>query len=100
MRPRSNWTPAIVSNRADRTGRETNVNVSDVATPGPSFAAFYVAFLDNRDGLSADTSNASDPTIQRQADRRFAIGVAFALALPVLIGLGVYIVMTIGLRAS
>ena len=100
MRPRSNWTPVIVSNRADRTERETTVSVVDVAALAPDFTALHVTYLNNGDGLSADASNALDRTIQRQADLRFAIGVVIALALPVLIGIGVYIAMTGALRAS
>lgn len=99
MRPRSNWTPVVVSNRADRKPGAKD-SLGDVAAPGPDFTALHVTYLNNGDELSAGGSNAVDRTIQRQADLRFAIGVAIALALPVLIGIGVYIAMTGALRTS
>ncbi len=105
MRPRSNWTPAIVSNREDRTRREaarreTRVGLVDVPASGPNFTALQDTYLNDGDGFSGDPSNGLDRTIQRRADVRFAIAVAVALTLPALIGIGVYIAMTRALGAN
>jgi hypothetical protein len=96
---RANWTPAIVSNRADRTGGQTKVSEADGAMPGPAFSALHVTYLDNADGSSEDTSKVLNRKVQRQADLRFTIAVAIALVLPVFIGIGVYIATTAILRA-
>jgi hypothetical protein len=95
---RANWTPAIVSNRADRTEGETKVSEADGAIPGPAFSALHVTYLDSADGSSE--SKVLDRKIQRQVDLRFTIAVVLALALPVVIGIGCYIVTTAILRAS
>jgi len=100
MKRRSNWKLAIVSNRADRKDEATRVGEAGGAIPGPAFSALNATYLDSSDGSSGDTSKVSDRKIQRQADLRFTIGVAFALALPVLVGMGVYIATTALLRAS
>jgi hypothetical protein len=99
MKRRSNWTPAIVSNLADRAGGGTKVSEADGAIPGPALSALNVTYLGNADG-PPEESKALDRKIHRQADLRFAIVVAFVLALPVLIGMGVYIATTSILRAS
>jgi|SRR5258706_10946378 hypothetical protein len=102
MKTRSNWTPVIVSDPADRIERtdgETKVSEVDGSIPEPAFSALNVTYLDDADE-SSDTSKVSDRKIQSQADLRFAVWVAFALFVPVLIALSVYIAMTALLRAS
>jgi hypothetical protein len=84
---------------------ETKMSEADaVAIPGPALLALndppQFTYLANGDGLSEYTSKALDPGIQRQADLRFAIGAAIALALPVLVGMSIYIAMTAILGAS
>lgn len=56
--------------------------------------------LDNANGSSEHTSKVIDREITRQSDIRFTIGVAVALALPALIGMGVYVATTAILGAS
>jgi hypothetical protein len=97
MQRRSNWTPAIVSNRVDR---ETKLREADGAIPGPALSALNVTYIDDTDRSSEDRSKLVDRKIQRQADLRFTIGVALALALPVLIGMGIYIATSAILGAS
>jgi hypothetical protein len=48
------------------------------------------------DGVTADPG----PTRQNQTDIRFTIGIAIALALPMLIGMGIYVATTALLNAS
>jgi hypothetical protein len=100
MQRRANWTPAIVSNRAGRTEGETKIREADGAIPGPGFSALHVTYLDNADGSSEDTSKVLNRRIQRRADLGLTIAVAISLALPVFIGVGIYIAMTAILRAS
>ena len=100
MQRRSNWTPAIVSNRGDRTDREKKIGTAVV--PGSVHPTLNGPLpcvdLDNAGESSEDTSNVFDRKIQ-SADLRFTIGVAFALALPVLIGVGGYIATAVLLKA-
>lgn len=96
-----NFLGVAFENQNTRTGSETKVSE---AITGPAFSTLndplQLTKLDNADGSSENTSEVLDRKIQRQADLRFTIGVAFALALPVLIGTGVYIATTAILRAS
>jgi hypothetical protein len=89
-------------NRRTRSG--TTISEAGGAIPGPAFSALndppQLTKLGNADRLSENTSDVPDRKIQHQADFRFAIGVAVALALPVLIGMGVYIATTAILGAS
>jgi hypothetical protein len=100
MKRWSNWTPVIVSNREDRACGGTRVREANGAIPGPAFSALNVTYVDEAGGSSKNTSRALNQKIQRQADLRFTIVVAFALALPILIGVGVYVATTAILRAS
>jgi hypothetical protein len=55
------------------------------------------------DGVTADPLEHDAPNalkIQNRADIHFAIGIACTLALPMLIGIGVYIATTVLIRAS
>lgn len=63
-----------------------NVSLDD-AVPELAFSAS----LTQIGGLSENNAKSLDQQIQRQADLRFAIGVAIALALPMFIGFGVYV---------
>ena len=83
MQQRPKWTPVIVSNRDLRNEGETQVSLANDGIPGPAFSALYVTYVD---GSLEDTTKVA----QRRADLRFAIAVALALALPAVIGLGVY----------
>jgi hypothetical protein len=104
MKRRSNWTPVIVPNRADRTDGETKTDDADGVVPKPGFSTLNgpprPTCLDNADASAEDTPKASDLKTQSQADLRFTIGIAVALALPALIGIGVYVATTVLLRAS
>jgi hypothetical protein len=80
---RSNWTPVIVSNGDLRNESDTQVSLANDAIAGPAFTAPYVTYVD---GSLENTTVLN----QRQADLRFAIGVALALVLPAVIGLGVF----------
>jgi hypothetical protein len=88
MKRRRNWTPTIVSNGADRSGGKAKV--SESVTPGPIFAGPNVTGHDKAEVSSEEISQ----KIEQRADLRFALGVAVALALPALIGMGVYVAMT------
>ena len=87
MQRRANWTPVIVSNRDVWTEGDTKVSQADAAVADPTFQALPPLDVG---GLSENVKSL-DQKNQRQADLRFAIGVAIALGLPVLIGLGVYV---------
>jgi hypothetical protein len=76
MRPSIRW-------RWDHVDRKAKV--SESVTPGPIFAGPKVTGHDKAEVLSEETSQ----KIEHQADLRFAFGVAIALALPALIGMGV-----------
>jgi hypothetical protein len=101
MKRRSNWTPGIVPNRADG---ETKTGDAEVVIPEPAFAPLNgpprPTRLDNADASPVDRPKVSDRNTQSQADLRFTIGIAVALALPALIGMGVYVATTVLLRAS
>jgi hypothetical protein len=75
---RSNWTPVIVSNFG---------NPADEIFGGQASSALHPA---HTDGFLGEASNDFYPKTERQADLRFSIGVALALALPALIGFGIY----------
>jgi hypothetical protein len=100
MQRRANWTPVIVSNRDVWTEGDTKVSQADDAVADPTFPALPPS--DAR-GLSENVKSL-DQKNSRQADLRFAIGVAIALGLPTLIGLGVYVaaesIMLIASRIS
>ena len=74
------------------------------AIPGPELLALNYApqltYFDSADGWLEYNSKISDRKTQRQTNLHFTIGVAIALALPVLIGMSVYIATTAVLRAS
>jgi hypothetical protein len=90
MQRRSNWTPTVIFNRTDRT---------DPSEPdGSSVTALSAICLDG--GLSQDDGKLSDRSMRSGADVRFAIGVAVALALPALLGMGLFIAATAFLRVS
>lgn len=87
----------IVSNRGDQTEGDKEVRQTYDAFAAPSFSALHVTYVE---GSLEDTTKV-DQKIQRLADLRFAIGVALALALPAVIGLGVYVAAeSLILRAS
>jgi len=77
---------------------------ADFVIPGPALLALndppQLAYFDNADGWSESTSKVIGRGSQRQANLRFTIGVAIALALPVVIGMSVYIATMAVLRAS
>ena len=75
---RSNWTPVIVSNFG---------NPADDSFASQASSALHPAYTD---GFLVEASSHFDPKTQRRADLRFSIGVALALALPALIGFGIY----------
>jgi hypothetical protein len=70
---RSSWTPVIVSNLG---------NQAEDAFGRQSSAL--------RDTYIDEFPEGASKTTQRQADLRFSIGVALALALPAVIGFGIY----------
>jgi hypothetical protein len=81
--PRSNWTPVIVSKEiVSNFG-----NPADEIFGSQASSALHPAYTD---GFLGEASNLIDLRAQRQADLRFSIGVALALALPAVIGFGIY----------
>jgi hypothetical protein len=74
---RSNWTPVIVSNFG---------NPADEIFGSQAATALHPAYTDG----FLEGSNLIDLKAQRQADLRFSIGAALALALPAVIGFGLY----------
>ena len=82
---------------------ETN-GEADFVIPEPALLASddqpQLAYFDNADGWSESASKVIGRKSQRQANLRFTIGVAIALALPVVIGVSLYIATTAVLRAS
>jgi hypothetical protein len=93
MRRQSTWTPAIVSNRTDRTDREINVSRTIQAPAVPALIA--ESTVD-----SGDPCKVPDRDIQRRGDIRFAIGIALTLTLPALISMGAYITTVALLKAG
>lgn len=92
MERRSNWTPTIVSNQAGRVDGVLNINEPAGVIRGRPFSA-----------ASATNTHAPDDTLKvkdRRADIRFTIGVALALSLPVLIGIGLYVATSALLKAG
>lgn len=86
-------------NQDTRTHGETKVSEAGGVIPALS-ASNDPPQLAHPDGSSEYTSKVTDRKIQRQADLRFTIAVAIALALPALIGTGFYIATTTILRAG
>jgi len=84
MRRQANWTPVIVSNRDLREGETRAARADDVVAAAPTLSALYVTYAD-------PFWDDSTKVLGRRADLRFAAGVAVALALPAIIGLGVYV---------
>lgn len=76
----------------------------DGVIPGPTVSALndqpQLTYLDVADGLLEYTSKVTDRKIERQANLHFTIGVVIALALPVLIGVCIYISTIAILRSS
>lgn len=84
---------------------EPELKETDMAIEGPGLSIFddppQFACLANSNGSVTEfTSEMTDRTSDDRSDRRFAIGVAIALALPVLISLGAYVATTVVLRAN
>jgi hypothetical protein len=100
MRRRANWTPVIVSDRDVPSDGYKNVSRDDAVVE----LALPALLTTDVVGLSENNANSLDQQSQRQADLRFAITVAIALALPVFVGFGVYIaaesIMLIASRIS
>jgi hypothetical protein len=92
MKHRSNWTPAIVSNRADRTSGETKVREANGTIPGPALSALNVTYLDEGrrifrrhvKSFKPENSAPSRPSFYNR--RRFRT----ILALPMLVRMGVH----------
>jgi hypothetical protein len=99
MRRQSTWTPAIVSNRADRTDPEINVSETSGVIQEPAGSALIAEYTDP-EGSSEDPCKAADRELQRRADIRFAIGIGLMLTLPVLISMGAYITRLALLKAG
>ena len=91
MRPRSNWTPTIVPNRAGRTNGKTSVSDLHSGIEEPSLSALNATYTDYSGGSLEDTLWSPQRGCGSRDDIRFAIVLAFALALPALIGIGDYI---------
>jgi hypothetical protein len=99
-----NFFGVTFEDQSTATCNETNSD-ADEAIPEPTFPALndppLLAHFDNAGGLAPYASKVTDQgKSERRADLRFAIGIAIALALPVLIGVGFYISTTAILRAS
>ena len=93
MKRQSNWTPAIVTSRANRTERDK----TGETIPEPSLSALNVTYLGN-DGSPENSLEVLDR--KSRSDFCFTIGVAIVLALPVLLGMCVYFATTAILGAS
>ena len=84
---------------------EPEARETDVVIEGPALSMFddppQLANMDNNTGTAAEFAAeiAARPGDNR-SDLRFTIGVAIALALPVLISLGAYIAMTVVLNGN
>ena len=99
-----NFFGVTFENRSVPAHSETNSD-ADGAIPEPTFPTLndppLLAHFGDAGGLAESTSKIAERgQIERRDDLRFAIGVAIALALPALIGVGVYISTTAILRAS
>lgn len=100
---KGNFFGVTFENHCASTYSETD-SESDFVIPRPALLASndrpQLTYFDNVDGWSEYTSKISDRKKQRQTSLHFTIGVVIALALPVLIGMGVYIAAAAVLRAS
>ncbi len=84
----------------DETNSDANRAIPEPTFPAPDQPPL-LAHFDDAGGLAESTSKIADRgQTERRDDLRFAIGVAIALALPALIGVGVYISTTAILRAG
>jgi hypothetical protein len=90
---RSRWTPSIVPN-----DRESNVLVdySETADRGRFNDPIPTAHFQTLDRWPEEDASA----VQGRSDIALSVGVAFTLALPMLIGMVVYIVTLVLLRGS
>ena len=100
---KGNFFGVAFENQTASSHSETNTEL-DFVIPGPALLALnespQLTYFDNVDGWLENASKISDRKNQRQTSLGFTIGVAIALALPVLIGMSVYIAVTAVLRAS
>src|SRR5947208_1994774 len=93
---RSSWTPSIVPNDRERKvlidGRD-KADVDSGRFEDPSPAGHFLQTLDR--GPPEEDAN----VIQRRSDLALLVGTVFALALPVILGLAVYLATRALLRA-
>jgi hypothetical protein len=93
----------MFENQNTRSRGETSVSEIGGVPPEPVFLSLNdpppPTDPGNAAGSSGDTSKIPERKNQRGADLRFTLGVAIALALPALLGMGVYLAGTAILRA-
>ena len=86
-----------------------DVGETDIAEPGAAVEVPALSMLsappllagpDDVEGLAEFASKITKQDNQGRSDARFVVGVAIALAMPVLISLGAYIATTVALRAG
>jgi len=97
---RSSWTPSIVPNAreanvlVDKSGRGISYRDPAVAEAGQFRDPIPVAYFPTLERRS------EEDVIPRRSDLALSVGVAFALALPAILGRAVYLAVDALLRAS
>ena len=102
---KGNFFGVAFENRGQPSSQEPpQVIEPEVMIPTPAFSVLhdqpYLAGAQDDDVWAEFSSKVGDKKDQGQADLRFMIGVAIALMLPVLIGLGTYVATSVVLRSS
>jgi hypothetical protein len=101
---RGNFFGVTFEDESSPTISEAEVRASDVRIEGPAFSLFadppQLAHPDDAEALTEFASHIAERNGDGRTDVRFTVGVAIALALPVLISLGGYIATTLVLKAG
>jgi hypothetical protein len=99
---RGNFFGVTFEDQCAPTPIESEIGEADLAIGEPSFSILGepLQLADNTEGLTEFESNIAGRNGDSGSDVRFTIGVAIALALPVLISLGAYIATTVVLKAG
>ena len=99
---RGNFFGVTFEDQCSPTLIESEIGEADLAISEPPFSLLDepLQLADNTEGLTEFESHITQRNGDRGSDVGFTIGVAVALALPVLISLGAYIATTVVLKAG
>jgi hypothetical protein len=102
---KGNFFGVAFENQSLPSDRENELGEGDIAIPEPAFSILndpppQPAYFGNADLLPECTTKGVDRKHDGRADLRFAIGVAVAFALPVLISISAYVATTVVLKVN